>query len=112
MEIVHEGEVESTEAVDGVHLKLLAGGSEANVQQFTIEPGATVPEHDHPHEQVGYVIEGALEFTVDGETHRAETGDSFVIPGGEPHSAENAADVPVVGFDVFAPPRENPDWQD
>jgi quercetin dioxygenase-like cupin family protein len=112
MEIVPEADVESTEAVDGVHLKLLAGGTEANVQQFTIEPGATVPEHSHPHEQVGYVLEGELEFTVDGETLRAETGDSYVVPGGEPHSATNTADVPVVGLDVFSPPRDNPDWRD
>jgi quercetin dioxygenase-like cupin family protein len=111
MEIVNETAVESTEAVDGAHLKRLAGGTEANVQQFTIEPGATVPEHSHPHEQVGYVLEGALEFTIDGETHRAKTGDSYVIPGGEPHSAENTADVPVVGLDIFAPPRDSPDWQ-
>lgn len=112
MEVIPEEDVESTEAVEGVHLKLLAGGDDANVQRFFVEPGATVPEHSHPHEQVGYVVEGTLTFDVDGETHRVEAGDSYVVPGGEPHAAVNEGDVPVVGIDVFSPPRDDPDWQD
>lgn len=112
MEVVPEVEVESTEAVDGVHLKLLAGGTEANVQHFTVEPDAVVPEHSHPHEQVGYLLDGALTFEVGGETLLVEAGDSYVIPGDEAHSAHNDADVPAVGLDVFAPPRDDPDWRD
>jgi quercetin dioxygenase-like cupin family protein len=112
MEVIPESEVESIEAVDGVHLKLLAGGTEENVQHFTIEPGATVPEHSHHHEQVGYMLDGALEFAVDGETKRVAVGDSYVIAGDEPHGAENVGDVPAVGLEVFAPPRDGPDWQD
>jgi len=112
MEVVPEAAVESTEAVDGVQLKLLAGGREANVQQFSVDPGASVPEHSHPHEQVGYVLEGALEFAVGGKTVTVEAGESYVIPGGEPHGARNRGGVPAVGLDVFAPPRDDPDWQD
>lgn len=112
MEIVPESSVESTEAVEGAHLKLLAGGTEMNVQHFTIDPGASVPEHSHPHEQTGYVVQGRLTFTVDGETLVAEAGDSYVIPGGEPHGAENLGDEPVVGLDIFSPPRDEPDWRD
>jgi quercetin dioxygenase-like cupin family protein len=112
MEIVPEESVESTEAVDGVHLKLLAGGEEANVQHFVVEPGETVPAHDHPHEQLGYVLSGTLTFLVDGEEHPVSEGESYRLAGGEEHAAENRGDVPVVGLDVFAPPRSNPDWQD
>ena len=112
MEIVPESERPSTEAVDGAHLKLLAGGTEANIQQFTVDPGAVVPEHSHPHEQVGYLLEGTLTFTVDGGSLLVEAGDSYVIPGGEPHSAENNGDAAAVGFDVFSPPRDDPDWNE
>jgi len=112
MEVVPEDSAESTEAVDGVHLKLLAGGDEENVQHFTIEPGASVPEHDHPHEQVGYVLEGTLTFLVDGAEHDVGPGDSYVLAGGEAHAAENRGEEPVVGLDVFAPPRDDPDWRD
>lgn len=112
MEVVPESAVESNEPIEDVHLKLLAGGSEANVQHFRIDPGAVVHEHSHPHEQLGYLVEGTLEFAVSGETIAVEPGDSYVIPGDEPHAAENTGDEPAIGIEVFSPPRENPDWRD
>ena len=100
----------AVEAVPGVHLTQLAAGEEMSVQRFRIEPGATVPEHDHHHEQTGYVVSGTLTFTVDGGTVPVGPGDSYAIPGGEPHAAANEGDEPVVGIDTFAPPRTDPDW--
>ncbi|MFB6075465.1 MAG: cupin domain-containing protein, partial [Haloarculaceae archaeon] len=78
---------------------------------FHIEPGARVPEHDHRHEQVGYVERGTFTFVVEGEEYTIGAGDSYQIPGGEPHAAENRTDEPVSGIDVFSPPRVDPDWQ-
>jgi len=112
MDIVPEASEESTEAVDGAHLKVLAGGENANIQHFFIEPGATVPEHSHPHEQLGVVVRGTLTFLVDGEQRLVGEGDTYRLAGGETHAAENRGDVPVVGYDVFAPPRDDPDWRD
>jgi quercetin dioxygenase-like cupin family protein len=112
MERVNESEIESAEPVDGAHLKLLAGGEAMNVQHFSIEAGATVPEHSHPHEQGGYIVSGEAVFLVDGEEIPVGPGDSYSIPGGEPHGLENRGDEPVVGVDIFSPPRENPNWED
>ncbi|PSP98662.1 cupin domain-containing protein [Halobacteriales archaeon QS_4_70_19] len=110
MEHVAAGERASVEAVEGVHLTQLAAGERASIQRFRIEPGATVPEHDHHHEQTGYVVEGTLTFLVGDEEYAVGPGDSFTIPGGEPHAAVNRGEVPVVGIDTFAPPRPDPDW--
>ncbi|MFB6070244.1 MAG: cupin domain-containing protein [Halanaeroarchaeum sp.] len=110
MERVAESAVESAEPEPGVHLKLLAGGEKMNVQHFHIDPGATVPEHSHPHEQSGYITSGVAVFLVGDEEIQVETGDSYSIPGGEPHALENRGDEPVRGVDVFSPPRENPTW--
>lgn len=110
MEHVAAGERESVEAVEGVHLTQLAAGDRASIQRFRIEPGAEVPEHDHHHEQTGYVVEGTLTFLVGDEEHDVGPGDSFTIPADEPHAAVNRGDEPVVGIDTFAPPRPNPDW--
>ncbi|UPW01256.1 cupin domain-containing protein [Halorussus gelatinilyticus] len=112
MEVVPKDAEESTEAVDGVHLSLLAGADEMNVQHFFIEPDAEVPEHSHPNEQTGFITNGTLTFLVDGEEIDVSEGDSYAIPGDEPHAAENRGDVPVEGVDIFSPPRENPDWKD
>ena len=112
MERVSVTDREATEAVEGVHLSILAGAEKMNVQHFDIEPGAEVPEHSHPHEQTGYIFEGTLTFLVDGEELEVAAGDSYAIPGDEAHAAENRGEMPVRGVDIFSPPRENPDWKD
>ncbi|MFO7926711.1 MAG: cupin domain-containing protein [Halobacteriota archaeon] len=110
MDRVRSSDVEAAEPVEDVYLELLASGEHTSMQRFEIEPGATVPEHSHHHEQTGFVYEGELTFISGGETVVVEAGDSFTIQGEEPHSAENRGDVPVRGVDVFSPPRTDPDW--
>jgi quercetin dioxygenase-like cupin family protein len=129
-------EVETTEVAPGVHLAQTVVGERMSVQSVYIEPGASVPRHSHPHEQTGYLSAGTLTFLVgasegDGEEAEAEAatvevngeavsdeevvvhaGDSYVIPGDQPHAAVNNGEVPVEGVDVFSPPRENPAWQE
>lgn len=111
METVDLSEVEIVEAVPGVHLAQLAVGDEMSVQYFHIESGAEVPEHDHHHEQAGWIYQGALTFHVEGEDVVVASEESYTIPGGEPHAAVNNGDDPVLGVDIFSPPRPNPDWQ-
>jgi mannose-6-phosphate isomerase-like protein (cupin superfamily) len=49
-------------------------------------------------------------FLVDDEEIFVSEGDSYVIPGSEPHKLENRTEVPLRGLDVFSPPRTDPDW--
>jgi len=102
----------AVEAVDGVHLSLLAGEERMNLQGFAIEPDAVVPEHSHDNEQTGVVYEGELTFLVDGAEHVIGPGDTYAIPAGEPHGAENRGETTVRGVDVFSPPRTDPSWQE
>jgi Mannose-6-phosphate isomerase len=99
------------EAVPGVHLSRLAAGEHMSVQHFTVEPGTTVPEHSHHHEQAGFIYEGTLTFVLaDGSEVAVTAGDSYDLAGEEVHGAVNRGDVPVKGVDVFSPPRTDPDW--
>jgi quercetin dioxygenase-like cupin family protein len=102
----------STEVLDGVKLAQLAAGERMSVQHFVIEPGALVDDHSHEHEQAGYLFEGSVLFTVDGEEYRIEAGDSYVIPGDAVHSAEVRGEEAAVGVELFSPPRPNPPWAD
>ena len=111
MERVPLSNTDAVEAVDGVHLAQLAGGEAMSIQHFEIESGARVHEHDHPHEQTGFIYEGELTFLTDGTEVVCGPGDSYAIPGDQPHAAENRGDDVVRGVDVFSPPRENPAWQ-
>ncbi|WP_293030215.1 cupin domain-containing protein [Natronococcus sp.] len=129
MERVSLSDVESSEAADGVRLAIMAGAAEMNVQHFEIEPGAAVEEHSHPHEQTGFIYEGELTFYSDTDEQSSSSnrksnisddgdevvcgpGDSYAIPGDQPHAAENRGDETVRGVDIFSPPRERPAWQE
>ena len=56
-------------------------------------------------EQVMYVIEGACDFTVDGETRRVGPGGVVVIPPHAVHSSQPLKACRVL--DVFHPVRED-----
>ncbi len=71
---------------------------------WTIDAGAPLPEHVHPHEQVVNVIEGQYEITIDGETRVLDPGTVAVIPGNVPHSGRAVTDCRII--DVFYPVRE------
>ncbi len=110
MEHLKSTDADAAEPVENVHLTALVSGAETSMQLFEIEPGATVPEHSHPHEQTGFLYEGTVTFVSGGEEFVVEAGDAFNIPGGEPHSVTNGSDAPARGVDVFSPPRTDPDW--
>ena len=68
--------------------------------------GAVVPEHHHPHEQMGMGLEGEFLLTIDGEEKVIRQGDTYCIPGGTPHSARSL-DGPARALDIFHPIRED-----
>ena len=110
MEVVPHTADATVEALPGVHLAQLAAGERMSLQHFAIDPGASVEVHSHHHEQLGFLVEGLLDFVIDGERVRVEPGDAYVIPGEEPHGAENPGDAPAAGVELFSPPRPNPPW--
>lgn len=90
----------------------IISGERAMVAQVYLAAGAVVPRHEHDNEQLTYILEGALEFTL-GEGEKTQTqvvraGEVLLIPGGLPHSAVALEDT--LDVDVFAPPRQ--DWLD
>jgi len=93
--------------------EILGGGVRghyAHLERLTIgevelAAGTVLPHHQHPHEQISYVISGRFEFTVGGETTVLEPGMVALIPGGVPHSGRTLTACRVV--DVFSPVRED-----
>ena len=64
-----------------------------------------VPMHQHPHEQVTYLLEGRFEFTVGDKTTILEAGMAALIPVGVMHGGRTLTACRVV--DVFSPVRED-----
>ena len=111
MEHVPQSAAAEVEAVDGVFLAQLAASERMSVQHFRFEPGASVPEHTHHHDQTGFIYRGELTFILEEGTEVAVgEGDSYALESEEPHAAENRTDEPVEGIDIFSPPRLDPDW--
>ena len=81
------------------------------IAHIYLAKGAIVPKHEHVNEQITYVIEGRMRFSLgeDG-TQLVEVGAGEVlqIPAHLPHSAEALEDT--LDVDVFHPPRQ--DWLD
>ena len=60
------------EAFEGVTYKTLSYGEKTSLGEFQLKKGSVVPNHNHPHEQTGYMISGSMTFTIDGEDHLAD----------------------------------------
>ena len=89
----------------GVEIRTTAGQN-MMISLVNLEPDSVVPDHAHPHEQMGMMISGKLEFTVGGQVKVLGPGDIWRIPGGVRHSVK-AIDGPAVALDVFNPIRED-----
>jgi quercetin dioxygenase-like cupin family protein len=89
----------------GVAIRTAAGGA-IMLSMVTFEPDAIVPDHAHPHEQMGVLLSGELEFTVGGITRVLGPGAIWRIPGGVVHRVR-ALNGPAVALDVFHPIRED-----
>ena len=85
-------------------------GSQAMLARIVLRKGCVVPRHAHANEQISFIVEGALRFSLGAEDVLEEkivrSGEVLVMPGHLPHSAEALEDT--IDFDVFAPPRQ--DW--
>jgi quercetin dioxygenase-like cupin family protein len=83
----------------------IVSGEKLMFSLVTLEPGAVVPAHSHPHEQLGMMVSGTMEFTIAGETRLLTGNEMYLVPGGVPHAAK-AGPGGAVALDAFAPPRE------
>jgi quercetin dioxygenase-like cupin family protein len=73
---------------------------------FEFEPDTVIPEHDHSHEQISYVVEGELEFTLGQESRKLSAGEGVCIPSGVNHGARILGQRAVV-LDAWHPVRED-----
>jgi quercetin dioxygenase-like cupin family protein len=80
-------------------------GDNVLLSLIDLDAHSVVPNHSHPHEQVGYVLEGELELTIGGETRLLKAGEIFVAPGGVEHSVR-VFDTPARVLDIFSPVRD------
>ena len=84
----------------GVVVKFLAFPGERSNRyclcEGTLQPGQGVPPNSHPGDTESfYVIEGQVEFTIDGKTATHGPGSFVMIPDGALHAFEATGDTPA-----------------
>ncbi len=97
-------EMGERELAPGVTARI-ASGERVMFSRVTLAPGAVVPEHSHPHEQMGMMLSGTMELSVAGQRRLLSGNEVYLVPGGVPHGAV-AGPEGAVALDAFSPPRE------
>jgi len=105
MQYIRWKDVEN-EQLNPLFQRQMVVGDKIMVARIRLAKGAHVPRHSHHNEQVTYILEGALKFSIDGKEIVVRAGEVLCIPSNMPHEAW--AEEDTLDLDVFTPPRE--DW--
>ena len=107
--MLHRWESMPTEQLSERIGRRMITGDRMMLAHIYLKKGAVVPRHQHENEQITYVLEGALRFTLgEGEKVDVRAGEVLCIPSNLPHAAEALEDT--LDVDIFDPPRK--DWLD
>ena len=98
-------DIPSVEFVEGLGFRPVLGESMlANFVSFA--PHTEAPVHTHVEEQIVIVLEGEMEFDLDGEVRTMRPGDVAVVPPWVPHGARTLEST-CLEVDIFSPPRQS-----
>ena len=65
-------------------------GREVVQVRVDFDPGYVSPKHTHPGEEIIYVLEGTLEYQIEGQPSRTvKPGEVLFVPAGTIHAAKN-----------------------
>jgi quercetin dioxygenase-like cupin family protein len=97
-------DIKAKELVPGI-TGYYAHGENLTFGYIELEPGSSVPLHQHVQEQITYIIEGELDMVIGEEACLLTAGMYYVIPSGTLHSAVARTFCKVI--DAFSPVRED-----
>jgi quercetin dioxygenase-like cupin family protein len=84
-------------------------GREVVQARIDIAPGVTAPNHNHPGEEIVYVIEGVIEYRLVGQPPvTLKPGDVLFIPYGTVHSATNVGTTNAAELATYFVEKDKP----
>lgn len=105
IQTIEANKVPPVKTPDGAERRVLAFGAGLMLVQFSFDANVASWAHSHPHEQVGYVVSGEIDYVVEGQPPvRLRMGGSYYVPPNIKHHIVTYA--PTVLIDAFAPARE------
>jgi quercetin dioxygenase-like cupin family protein len=82
-------------------------GERITLAVVELTPGAIIPEHHHPQEQLGICVRGSVRFRIGDEVRELRAGGTWRVLSDRPHEVIAGPDGAIC-IDVFAPTRS--DW--
>lgn len=80
-------------------------GEKHTLAYWEAKAGTLLPVHQHPHEQMTYLLSGTLEMELDGVVHTLQAHDVVLIPSNILHGGKAITDCRLI--DSFSPVRED-----
>ncbi|NVD41906.1 cupin domain-containing protein [Ensifer sp. HO-A22] len=94
---------------DLVHNDISAPGLKIVQARVDFAPGAISIKHSHPGEEVAFVLEGSIEYQLEGRSPvTLKTGQSLFIPAGTAHIAKNVGDGDASELATYVVKRDVP----
>jgi quercetin dioxygenase-like cupin family protein len=89
--------------------ELSVPGREAIQVRVDFAPGVAFPAHSHPGEEIAYVIEGELEYRLEGRPPvTLKAGEALFIPAGAVHAARNVGSVNAAELATYLVEKDKP----
>ena len=107
MKVVKRKDVETFPIFEEISGGIIFSSDRVMFLLVEIPPRGVVPEHSHPHEQMGICLKGKAEFISGDKKVIVDEGTFYWIKPGEKHSVVSLVDEPSLFLDVFNPPRED-----
>jgi quercetin dioxygenase-like cupin family protein len=104
MQIITADQIPVADNPHGVDLRHLYKTKDVVVSQMTLQPGEVVKPHKAPVDVFFYVLEGALQIEIEGETVAVAAGTLIPSTAGLLHSIRNESDG-LVRFLVVRTPN-------
>ena len=84
-------------------------GREVIQVRVDFAPGVAFPRHSHPGAEIAYVLEGTLEYQLDGKPSvTLKVGEALFIPAGAIHTAKNVGGGNAAELATYIVEKEKP----
>src|ERR1700730_10452305 len=104
-----QAQLAGTRRIDLQRHDLSIPGREVIQARVEIDPGGSSSRHRHPGEEIIYVLEGVLEYQVDGKAPGTlKAGDFLCIPAGTIHAAKNVGSGPGAELATYVVEKGKP----
>jgi len=90
---------------------ILEADPHCTLVKMVVKAGTIPPKHQHPHDQIDYMLEGSAEIALRDKIVKLHPGESLFIPGGTLHQFL-VSEEDQVFLEFFTPGREDINQED